>query len=140
MNNLDCFHKQIDLLQGCINRMANNSFLIKSWTVGLIVLILTITRDSTWKATVIVFLPLLAFWYLDAYFLEQERCYRARYQELVQTDEFDRKFYELNPKTFNQTSKCVCCTMFSTTLLFYYGTITGLTILLSCLLKSGFLS
>jgi len=26
-------HKEIDLVQGCINRMAQNSFHIKGWTV-----------------------------------------------------------------------------------------------------------
>ena len=29
-------HKEIDLIQGCINRMANNSFLLKGWLVSII--------------------------------------------------------------------------------------------------------
>lgn len=34
MSNEELF-KEIDLIQGCINRMANNSFLIKGWALSV---------------------------------------------------------------------------------------------------------
>ena len=34
MGNEELF-KEIDLIQGCINRMANNSFLIKGWALSV---------------------------------------------------------------------------------------------------------
>ena len=39
-------HKEIDLIQGCINRMAQNSFLIKGWTVTLFAVILALLPEK----------------------------------------------------------------------------------------------
>jgi hypothetical protein len=36
---------------------------------------------SDWRVAVIGFLPALAFWFIDAYFLRQERLYRHLYNE-----------------------------------------------------------
>ncbi|GKX32355.1 hypothetical protein SH1V18_48350 [Vallitalea longa] len=33
---LNEMHKELDLIQGCVNRMASNSFHIKGWAIGLI--------------------------------------------------------------------------------------------------------
>ena len=35
-------HKEIDLVQGCINRMAQNSFHIKGWTVTIFAVVLAL--------------------------------------------------------------------------------------------------
>ena len=37
-NNLstEIIHKEIDLIQSCISRMANNSFLLKGWLISQI--------------------------------------------------------------------------------------------------------
>ena len=42
----EILHKEIDLIQGVINRMANNSFLLKGWLVTLITVVLALTKDS----------------------------------------------------------------------------------------------
>ena len=61
--------KEIDIIQDIINRMAFNSFLIKGWTVTLVSVALLL-KGNTYQV-LIAFIPLLAFWYLDAYFLWQ---------------------------------------------------------------------
>jgi len=46
MDNTEILHKEIDLIQGIINRMANNSFLLKGWIISLIAVILALTKDT----------------------------------------------------------------------------------------------
>ena len=38
--NKENLHKEIDLIQECIKRMANNSFLLKGWTISLVAVVL----------------------------------------------------------------------------------------------------
>ena len=45
-NKQTILHKEIDLIQDCIKRMANNSFLIKGWTVSLIAVVLALAKDK----------------------------------------------------------------------------------------------
>lgn len=69
----DILHKEIDLIQAAVNRMANNSFLLKGWLVSLVAVILALSKDTI-AATelsyfnLILLLPVIAFWYLDAFF------------------------------------------------------------------------
>ena len=39
-------HKEIDLVQGCINRMAQNSFHIKGWTVTIFAVVLALLPEK----------------------------------------------------------------------------------------------
>ena len=61
--------KEVDIIQEIIRRMAFNSFMIKGWAITLVVVALLLkgTEYQVW----IAFIPLLAFWFLDAYFLWQ---------------------------------------------------------------------
>ena len=84
--------KHLELIQGVINRMAFNSFMLKGWSVVLVsaVLILVSPQDGDNRA-LIGLLPTLVFWGLDGYFLRQERLYRALYDHvrLLAPDEID---------------------------------------------------
>ena len=64
-------HKEIDLIQGCINRMANNSFLLKGWAISIIAVVLALADKALEPAllSAVVLIPLFSFWYLDAFFL-----------------------------------------------------------------------
>ena len=77
----EVLHKEIDLIQGCITRMAQNSFLIKGWALTIVTVVLALTEkivDSIYLCLVIL-IPLMGFWYLDAFFLQTERMYRKMY-------------------------------------------------------------
>lgn len=72
--------KHLEMLQQVIARMANNSFLVKGWSITLISALLAFaTKDKMAAMAWIAFLPLIAFWLLDAFFLHQERLFRALY-------------------------------------------------------------
>lgn len=69
--------KHLEMIQTVISRMANNSFLIKGWSLTLIAAILAITvKDRVFAMATVAFIPIIAFWLLDAFFLGQERLFR----------------------------------------------------------------
>lgn len=61
-------HKEIDLIQSCINRMAQNSFQVKGWTVALFAVVLALlpekVEDTNKFLLGIVMLAIsIMFWY-----------------------------------------------------------------------------
>lgn len=75
------FIEEVKILQDVIKRMASNSFQIKTWTITLIVATMLLKGNE--YHIFIAFIPLLAFWYLDSYYLRQERFFREKYNWLI---------------------------------------------------------
>ena len=66
--------KHLEFIQNVITRMNTNSFQIKGWSIVVASALLAIyasTKDN-YFFLVAVF-PTLIFWFLDAYYLNQER-------------------------------------------------------------------
>ena len=80
MSNLEGKLKHLELIQTVIARMANNSFLLKGWTATIVVALDTLDNFDSGKFLIIANYPILVFWLLDAYFLSQERVFRALYE------------------------------------------------------------
>lgn len=120
--------KEIDLTQDVIKRMAHNSFLIKGWTITLVVA--TLLLKGTKAQVFIAFIPLVGFWFLDAYFLRQERIFREVYKWVIanrmSSDEF---VFDLNPKRFSDKVDSEWEIMKSVTLKWFYGSIMATTLL-----------
>ncbi len=78
------------MIQGVINRLAQNSFLLKGWSVLLVSALLAVAAGSSedWILPV-AFLPAVAFWGLDGYYLRQERLFRRLYDHARQADKAD---------------------------------------------------
>lgn len=76
----------LGFIQGVINRMGSNSFLIKGWSVTLVVALFALAAKDTNKTFMLlaVFSALL-FWWLDAFILHQEKLFRKLY-EAVRTE------------------------------------------------------
>ncbi len=128
--------KEIEIIQEIIKRMAFNSFMIKGWTVTLVAITLLL-KGSPHQAF-IAFIPLLVFWYLDAYFLHQERLYRRLYRWVVEnrlkTSEY---LFDLNAYRFAGEEQSRFRIMFSLTLFSFYGSIFLLIFLYLVLLFGG---
>ena len=75
--------KHLEFIQNIINRMSNNSFLLKGWNVTLssAILALIISNPNPLFA-IVALLSSLSFWGLDAYYLRQERLFRSLYDDL----------------------------------------------------------
>ena len=79
----EAFTKHLEFIQNIINRMSNNSFLLKGWnvTVSSAILALIIGNPNPLFA-IVALLSSLSFWGLDAYYLRQERLFRSLYDDL----------------------------------------------------------
>lgn len=74
----------LNFVQSAINRMANNSFLIKGWTITLLSALLTVLWNEQGKGHFgIMFIPLVLFLWLDTFYLYYERLYRNLYIKIV---------------------------------------------------------
>lgn len=133
----ETLHKEIDLIQGVINRMANNSFLLKGWTVTLIVAILALSRDTlvitdVTYLSLVLLIPLVGFWYLDAFFLHKERCYRKLYEWVIENRPVSQEhLYDLKYTRFENEVDSIFSIMRSTTLRTFYGIIALLLIIVT---------
>lgn len=120
-------YKEIDLIQGCINRMAKNSFMVKGWALTIFAGVIAISKteviNNLWLLVCTILIPYTAFWLLDAFFLHTERKYCKMYTWILQ----ERKKgnteyqYDLNPTRFNKDVGCMSHSFFSKTLLLFYG-------------------
>lgn len=120
--------KEIDIIQDFIKRMAFNSFMIKGWAITLVVITLLLkgTEYQVWLA----FIPLLVFWFLDAYFLWQERLYRKLYGWVVNNRlETSEYLFDMNAYRFKDKVQSKYRIMFSITLGWFYGSIAILIII-----------
>ena len=124
---MEILHKEIDTIQLIIGRMQNNSFLLKAWTVSLIAVLLALTKDTLVATDLsyfnfVLLFPLLLFWYLDAFFLHKERCYRKLYDWVVANRKnSDEHLYSLDYRIFTNEVPCIAALMFRNTLLLFYG-------------------
>jgi hypothetical protein len=127
--------KEIEIIQDIIRRMGFNSFMIKGWAITLVVVTLLLkgTEYQVW----IAFIPLLVFWFLDAYFLWQERMYRKLYEWVInnrlKTEEY---LFDMNAYRFKGEVQSRFRIMFSITLGWFYISIAILIIIYSVLLFS----
>ena len=80
--------EHLELNQKVINRMANNSFLLKGWAVTLVAGIFALSsKDADKLYFLVVYIPVLVFWILDTYYLLQERLYCSLYNKVREMDE-----------------------------------------------------
>jgi hypothetical protein len=112
--------KEIDVIQDIIKRMAFNSFMIKGWAITLVVV--TLLLKGTKYQVLIAFIPLLVFWFLDAYFLWQERMYRKLYEWVINNRLMtDKYLFDMKASRFKDEVQSKTRIMFSITLVWFYG-------------------
>ncbi|RVY53889.1 hypothetical protein [Helicobacter pylori] len=92
--------EELKILQGVINRMAQNSLERKKWTLALAVGVLSLKIEiiSHLYGLCVLGVLLLCFWFLDAYYLTQERSFREQYQWLIENRlKTDARLFEVFP-------------------------------------------
>jgi hypothetical protein len=123
---IEKLHKELDFIQGVITRMANNSFLLKGWLISLIAVVLALNKDSLLSneinVYIILLLPIITFWYLDAFFLHREKLYRKLYEWVITNRPSNKDhLYSLNAERFKNQVESIFCVMLSITLRTFYG-------------------
>lgn len=113
------------IIQDVVKRMANNSLILKIMAMVLFCMFLAIAYsidNARWL--VVLHLPLAVLWVLDAFYLQQERLYRALYDKVRKLPEHEVDFdMRASPKEFTDTRNQYQHCFLSKTLLWYYGAI-----------------
>lgn len=112
--------EEVKVVQDIIKRMASNSFSVKTWTITLVVA--TLLFKGSINHIFIAFIPLIAFWFLDSYYLQQERLFRKVHNWIVEyrpnnTD----NLFNMNPLRFKSEVQSTLRIMFSVSTLPFYG-------------------
>jgi len=111
------------MIQGVVNRLSQNSFLLKGWSVVLISALFALTASNAKVSFIyLAYFPAFAFWILDAYFLWQERLFRALYDYVrgLKEDEID---FSMDTMAVRDKVKSWSDVVFSKTLLLFHGTV-----------------
>lgn len=133
--------KHLEFIQAVISRMATNSYVTKGWalTVTAAVYGFAAIHLNPWIAGV-GFIPVIGFWWLDAWYLRQERLFRCLYDDARQPDtsvplfSMHIQLYRINPlASWRRVARSVA-------LLIFYGilVIAALAILTAGIVHSDF--
>lgn len=110
--------KHLEMIESVIERMGQNSFALKGWTMTLIVAICAFSAAGTERRFALVAIaPIIAFWFLDSFYLQKERKYRELYKLVKEHDAspFDMDTSKITGKKL----KLVECLFSVTEWLFY---------------------
>jgi len=128
------------MIQNVISRMAQNSFKIKAWytTIFAAIIVLSFTYILfLFKFMIFIVLIVIGvlFWYLDSYYLQQERLFRRLYNSQVilynkVEERFKIQLYDLNVKRYKSEEQSIVRIMISTSEICFYSPFIGILITL----------
>lgn len=76
--------KHLEFIQAVITRMNSNSFQMKGWMVAIVSALLAVfTSTQNNQFVLVAILPTVIFWFLDTYYLWQERKFRGLYNDVA---------------------------------------------------------
>lgn len=113
--------KHLDFVQGVVNRLSTNSFLLKGWSVILVSALFALSAErSNVQFILLAYFPAIAFWALDAYFLSVERGYRKLYEKVRKLDA-DQIDFSMDTREVHLGSGEWASAFFSKTLVIFHG-------------------
>lgn len=118
--------KHLEFIQGVINRLSTNSFLLKGWSVVLISALFALFAGNTNVIFIfLAYIPAISFWGLDGYYLSQERKYRKLYEKVTALKSEDIDFL-MDTSEFDNIEKVGwISSTFSKTLIPFHCTLIG---------------
>ena len=118
--------KHLEFIQATITRMNQNSFQIKGWMITIVSALLALYANS--KNVMYIFIavvPVIVFWMLDAYYLQQERKFRGIYNDVAGISSEDSniviKDFEMPIQKYQCGQYCYFNVLISKTILPLYG-------------------
>lgn len=132
--------QHLEMIQSVINRLASSSFAYKAWMVGIVsaLLALGISMQS-----IIIFglslIPLVAFWFLDSYYLHKERMYRILYEDIrtMSDANWRENAFDMDCSKVIVRSKGFLNAVFSITEIALYGSLIVVVLLLLIFVCTG---
>ena len=133
-------HVHLEMIQGVVNRLSHNSFLLKGWSVVLVSAMFALAaKDAQIMFVYLAYFPAIAFWCLDGYFLQQERLFRNLFDHVRELPEDNINFSMDVSQVKNKNQDWLSATL-SKTLIAFHGTILVAIVLvmaLSLFLQKG---
>ena len=120
--------KHLDYIQSIVTRMNSNSFLIKGWSITITSALLALAASTkNLSILFIAIIPMVAFWILDAFYLQYERKFRGLYEKVIEAESkivvydlnIDKEFLKIKKYSFWEVFK-------SDTLKYFYLPLLGL--------------
>ena len=119
--------QHLEFIQNIVTRMNTNSFQIKGWMITIVSALLAIyasTQNAYFVLTAIF--PAVIFWFLDTYYLTQERKFRGLYNDVagVSDNPHEIKIYEMRPDLYTGGDYSYWAVLRSNTILTLYLSVT----------------
>lgn len=122
--------KHLEFIQSIITRMNTNSFQIKGLTITIVSALMAVYA-STQKMSfmVIAIFPTIIFWFLDTYYLQQERKFIGVYNDvagITKENKVEIKPFEMPIKNYYEGKYSFSDVFFSKTIVWFYLSIVFL--------------
>jgi hypothetical protein len=125
--------EHLKMIQGVINRLATCSFQLKGWVVTLAAALQVFLKEANPAYLFVPALPVIAFWFLDGWYLRQERLFRRLYDDVCRRKEGAVDF-SMDTRPFRKAVGSVIQVAFSRIILLFYGPVLIVLLLLESLL------
>lgn len=120
--------KHLEFIQATVTRMNQNSFQIKGWMITIVSALLALYASSSKKIYIIIaIVPTVVFWFLDTYYLQQERKFRAIYNDVAglsaHSSRLDIRDFEMPIQNYKHGKYFYFNVLFSRTIFPLYGVV-----------------
>lgn len=123
----------LEMIQDVVTRLAHNSFLLKGWSVVLVSALFALAASESKPVFVyLAYLPVLAFWLLDGYYLRQERLFRKLYDNVRMLPE-ERIDFGMSTRNLVPNVSSWCKTLLSVSIVLFHGAMLLAIVLVSVL-------
>lgn len=112
----------LGFIQGVINRMGNNSFILKGWSVTIVAALFALSQGGDQEFVLLAYFPAIMFWLLDTFFLHQEKLFIELYNQ-VATDKINSNSFSLETSQVKNNIPMFWKIFFSKTLVIFHGLI-----------------
>lgn len=105
-------YKHMDYVQSTISKMTSNSFYLKGWNVTIIAAIVALSfKESDWRIYACALVLNVVFWFLDAYYLKQEKLFRELYNKVSKISDDSLVDFSMNTSEFKEKVSANPCLM-----------------------------
>lgn len=110
---MDNKYKHMDYIQSTITRMGSNSFYLKGWTITIVAAIVALSiKESDWKIYACALFLTIMFWFLDSYYLKQEKLFRELYKKVSSETDGNRIDFSMDTSPYKNNVSNIPSIMF----------------------------
>lgn len=102
----------MDYVQSAISRMASNFFYLKGCNVTIIAAIAALSfKESDWRIYACALVLNIVFWFLDAYYLKQEKLFIELYYKISKINYDSLIDFSMDTSEFKEKVSAIPCLM-----------------------------